>query len=71
MRKEMPRLEEPLNADERLLYCIGKRLDRIIDLLENIIEEKVEEPKISEVIVEAVKEIKEVKTPKAKTKKEV
>lgn len=34
MRKQLPRLDSPLNADERLLYGIALRLDRVIELLE-------------------------------------
>lgn len=72
MSKILPILDEPLNAGERMLHGIAMRLERIIDLLENIIEEK-EEVKIE--VKEEVKEVvlpkvEESKVPKAKKKKD-
>lgn len=43
MRKQLPRLETPLNGDERALYNVALRLERIIELLENVIEDRPEE----------------------------
>lgn len=51
MRKQLPRLDMPLNVDERLLYAIAVRLDRIIELLDNDVQ--VEEPIVVEEIVDA------------------
>lgn len=78
MRKNLPILDEPLNADERMLHGIAIRLERIIDLLENIIEEK-EEKKIEEIKFKSVQNIvdeitsevikEEVKVPKIRKKK--
>ena len=36
MRKQLPNIEQPLNAEERFLYAIAIRLDRVIELLEEI-----------------------------------
>lgn len=42
MRKEIPALENPLNADERLLHGIALRLDRIIEILDDIVKPEIE-----------------------------
>lgn len=51
MRKELPILDSPLNANERMLYNVAVRLDRIIELLEDVIPEKqeiiIEEPALT------------------------
>lgn len=73
MRKEMPKMEIPLNADERMLYGIAMRLERIIDLLENIIEDKEEVvlKSVNEIVEEITSEVipEEVKVPKSRKKK--
>lgn len=67
MRKQLPRLDNPLNADERALYNVAIRLDRIIELLEFVIEDKVE-IKIPEVSITSEVEVKP-STKKKTTKK--
>ena len=67
MRKQMPILDNPLNADERALYNVAIRLDRIIELLEIVIEDK-DEIKIPEVSITSEVEVKP-STKKKTTKK--
>lgn len=56
MRKQLPSIEQPLNAGERFLYAIAIRLDRVIELLEDITTKP--EPIIaSEPITDKVEEV--------------
>ena len=72
MRKQLPIMENPLNADERMLYGIAMRLDRIIELLEDVIEEKQTNPTVAveqiadEITAEVMTEVKAPKTRKKK-----
>lgn len=68
MRKQMPILDNPLNADERALYNVAVRLDRIIELLEIVIEDKVEIkiPEVSTISEVEVKPSTKKKTTKKK-----
>lgn len=56
MRKQMPKLDAPLNADERYLHAIAVRLDRVIELLEDKLDTK-EVIKAPEVFIASEEEI--------------
>lgn len=68
MRKQMPILDTPLNADERALYNVAVRLDRIIELLEVAIQEKSEVLNVTEVISTSDEVVETVKKKTTKKK---
>lgn len=65
MRKEIPKLEQPLNANERFLNALAIRLDRMIELLE---EKEITKPDVVEV-KEVVVTSEETPKPKKTRKK--
>ena len=54
----IPRLDEPLNADERMLYGINVRLDAMIHMLSSFISVYAENNKVSTTSNKVVNEVK-------------
>lgn len=55
MRKQMPILDTPLNANERAMYNVSVRLDRLIELIEDMTEVKTVDVVEPEVVITPIK----------------
>lgn len=71
MKKEMPEIETPLNANERLLHACAIRLDALCHMMSSLLEHVAEKDNVSTTsnkVVEKVEE-KEEKPKKKVTRK--